>query len=165
MIVAQTLKDQDDDDLSQVAPLPDQIDTPIDRVTTDGRYDGAPTSATIVEHGSDIEVVIPPRSAAIPLSEPGPLAQRDRHVEMVAEQGRLAWQKATDYGQRSLFETTMGRYKAMIGPRLRARGFDGQETEAVIGVVMLNRMLAAKRPDSRRRMCVIASRHAAGVIP
>jgi len=28
---------------------------------------------------------------------------------MIADQGRLGWQAATDYGQRSLVETTMGR--------------------------------------------------------
>ena len=104
----------------------DQIDIPIARVTADGAYDGAPTYATIAVHGDDIEIVIPPRSTAVLSGEAGPLAQRDRHLEMIAEQGRLAWQKATDYGQRSLIETTMGRYKALIGPRLRARCFDGQ---------------------------------------
>jgi hypothetical protein len=156
MIVAQALTDQDDDDPSQVAPLLDQIDIPIARVTADGAYDGAPTYATIAAHGDDIEVVIPPRSTAIAGGAPGPLVQRDRHVEMIAEQGRLAWQKATDYGRRSLIETTMGRYKAIIGPRLRARGFDVQQTEAAIGVAVLNRMLAAGRPDSVRRMTVIA---------
>ena len=75
---------------------------------------------------------------------------------MIAEQGRLAWQIATDYGQRSLVETTMGRYKTLIGPRLRARSFAGQQTEAAIGVAVLNRMLAAGRPDSVRRRPVIA---------
>jgi hypothetical protein len=117
---------------------------------------GAPTYATIAAHGDDIEVLIPPRSTAIPGGEPGPLAQRDRQVEMIADQERLAWQKATDYGQRSLIETTMGRYKAVIGPRLRARGFDAQQTEAAIGVAVLNRMLAAGRPNSVRRMSVTA---------
>lgn len=156
MIVAQTLTDQDADDPSQVTPLLDQIDGAIARVTADGAYDGAPTYDTIAAHGDDIEVVIPPRSTAVRNGEPGPLAQRDRHLEMITEQGRLAWQKATDYGQRSLVETTMGRYKALIGPRLRARGFDTQQTEAAIGVAVLNRMLAAGRPDSIRRMRVIA---------
>jgi transposase len=156
MIVAQTLTDQDADDPSQVAPLLDQIDSRIARVTADGAYDGGPTYATIAAYGDDIEVVIPPRSTAVLSGEQGPLAQRDRHLEMIAEQGRLAWQKATDYGQRSLVETTMGRYKAVIGPRLRARGFAGQQTEAAIGVAVLNRMLAAGRPDSVRRMRVIA---------
>jgi hypothetical protein len=60
----------------------------------------------------------------------------------------MAWQVATGYGQRALIETTMGRYKALIGPRLRARGFAAQQTEAAIGVAALNRMLAAGRPKS-----------------
>jgi hypothetical protein len=50
----------------------------------------------------------------------------------------------------------MGRYKTLIGPRLRARGFAGQQTEAAIGVAVLNRMLVAGRPDSVRRQPVTA---------
>jgi hypothetical protein len=155
-IVARTLTDQDTDDPSQVAPLLDQIDGPIARVTADGAYDGAPTYATIAAHSDDIEVVIPPRSTAVLNGEQGPLVQRDRHLEIITERGRLAWQKATDYGQRSLVETTMGRYKTLIGPRLRARGFAAQKTEAAVSVVVLNQMLAAGRPDSVRRPRVIA---------
>jgi hypothetical protein len=75
---------------------------------------------------------------------------------MITEQGRLAWQVATGYGQRSLVETTMGRYKTLIGPRLRARGFAGQQAEAAVGVAVLSRMLAAGRPDSIRRQPVLA---------
>jgi hypothetical protein len=156
MIVAQILTDQDADDPSQVAPLLNQIECRIVRVTADGAYDGAPTYDTIVAHGDDIEIVIPPRSTAVLSGEQGPLEQRDRHLEMITEKGRLAWQKATDYGQRSIVETTMGRYKALIGPRLRARGFAAQQTEAFIGVAVLNRMLAACRPDSVRCLDVIA---------
>jgi hypothetical protein len=55
MIVAQTLTDQDADDPSQVAPLLDQIDGQIVRVTADGAYDGAPTYQTIATHGDRIE--------------------------------------------------------------------------------------------------------------
>jgi hypothetical protein len=101
-------------------------------------------------------VVIPPRAMAVPSDELGSTTQRDGHLAMIAEQGRLAWQTATDYGRRSLIETTMGRYKALLGPRLRARGFAAQRTEAAIGVAVLNRMLAAGRPDSVRRQQVIA---------
>ena len=50
----------------------------------------------------------------------------------------------------------MGRYKSLIGPRLRARGFAAQQTEAAIGVAALNRMLAAGRPDAVRRQPVIS---------
>ena len=120
MIVAQTLTDQDVDDPSQVGPLLDQVADPIGQVTADGAYDGDPTYQTIAAHGDDIEVVIPLRSTAVPSSRPGPPTQRDRHLAMIAEQGRLAWQASTGNGQRSLVETTMGRYKALIGSRLRA---------------------------------------------
>ncbi len=82
--------------------------------------------------------------------------QRDRHLAMITQQGRLAWQGATDYCQRSLVETTMGRYKTLIGPRLRARGFAAQQTEVAIGVAVLNRMLEAGRPNSVRRPQVTA---------
>jgi transposase len=150
MIVAQTLTDQDVDDPSQVGPLLDQIDDPIGQVTADGAYDGDPTYQTIAAHGDDIAVVVPPRSTAVPSGEVDAPTQRDRHLAMIAEQGRLAWQATTGYGQRSLVETTMGRYKALIGPRLRARGFAVQQTEAAIGVAVLNRMLVAGRPDSVR---------------
>jgi transposase len=156
MIVAQTLTDQDVDDPSQVGSLLDQIDDPIAQVTADGAYDGAPTYQTIAAHGGDIAVVIPPRATAVLSGEPGSPTQRDRHLAMIAEQGRLAWQASTGYGQRSLVETTMGRYKSLIGPRLRARGFAAQQTEASVGVAVLNRMLAAGRRDSVRRQLITA---------
>ena len=50
----------------------------------------------------------------------------------------------------------MGRYKTLIGPRLLSRGFAAQQTEAAIGVAVLNRMLAAGRPNSVRYQRVIA---------
>jgi hypothetical protein len=119
MIVAQTLTDQDADDPSQVAPLLDQIDGKIAQVTADGAYDGDLTYQTIAAYGDGIDVVIPPRSTAVASGELGPPTKRDRHLAMIREQGRLAWQVATDSGRRSLVETTMGRYKTLIGPRLR----------------------------------------------
>ncbi len=44
----------------------------------------------------------------------------------------------------------------LIGPRLRARGFAAQQAEATIGVAVLNRMLAAGRPNSVRCQRVVA---------
>jgi hypothetical protein len=102
MIVAQTLTDQDADDPSQVGPLLDQIDDPIGQVTADGAYDGAPTYQTIAVHGDGIAVVIPPRATAVPSGELGSPTQRDRHLAMITERGRLAWQATTGYGRRSL---------------------------------------------------------------
>jgi DDE family transposase len=138
------------------SPLLDQIDDPIVRVTADGAYDGAPTYQTIAAQGDGIEVVIPPRGTAVSSGELDPPTKRDRHLTMITEQGRLAWQVTTGYGQRSLVETTMGRYKTLIGPRLRSRGLAAQQTEAAVGVAVLNRMSATGRPDSVRRQPVIA---------
>ena len=82
--------------------------------------------------------------------------KRDHHLAPITDKGRLAWQAATGHGQRALVETTMGRYKSLIGPRLRARGFAAQQTEAAIGVAVLNRMLVAGRPASVRSHRIIA---------
>ncbi len=45
----------------------------------------------------------------------------------------------------------MGRFKSIIGERLRSRGEAAQRTEAIVGVAVLNRMLGAGRPNSVRR--------------
>jgi hypothetical protein len=47
-------------------------------------------------------------------------------------------------------ETTVGRCKAIIGPRLRARGLPAQQGEAAIAVEVLNRMLRVAKPVSVR---------------
>ncbi len=77
-------------------------------------------------------------------------SQRDQHITLMAAKGRLGWQEETGYGRRSLVETTMGRYKTIIGPGLRARSLPGQRAEAAVGVAVLNRMLDAGRPNSVR---------------
>jgi hypothetical protein len=63
----------------------------------------------------------------------------------------MKWQASNYYGKRSLVETAIGRYKSIIGRRLRARSFPGQQTEVAIGCAVLNRMLACTRPKSVRR--------------
>jgi hypothetical protein len=83
-------------------------------------------------------------------------SQRDKHILLIASRGRLGWQKETGYGRRALVETAMGRYKAIIGPRLRARSSSGQWAEAAIAVAVINRMLDAGSPDSVRRFDIAA---------
>jgi hypothetical protein len=57
----------------------------------------------------------------------------------------VAWQKATGYGRRSLVETTIGRPKHIIGPKLRARSLGCQQGEVAIAVQVLNRMIRVAR--------------------
>jgi hypothetical protein len=54
---------------------------------------------------------------------PGPTAdtapsQRDGHIRMIEDRGRMGWQKAVGYGRRSLGETAVFRYKTIIGRSL-----------------------------------------------
>jgi len=62
----------------------------------------------------------------------------------------MAWQLSSGYNHRSRIETQMGRGKAVIGPKLKARSFENQRTEARIGVRVLNRMTELGRPSFER---------------
>ena len=83
-----------------------------------------------------MEIIIPPPKSAGP-SPQSVLAPfvRDRHIEEIRTKGRMAWQKATGYNQRSRVETQIGRRKTVIGPKLKPRHSNNQKTEAKIGVV------------------------------
>lgn len=120
--MAQTLTAQNSNDPSQVGLLIGQIDDLIVQVTADSAYDNAPTYQTIAARRYRL-VAIPPHSTAVISGKLSSLTQRDRHLAMIVEQGRPAWQAATDYGQRSLVRTTMACYKALTGPCLLAHGF------------------------------------------
>jgi hypothetical protein len=75
---------------------------------------------------------------------------RDRHLQLIQERGRLGWQKAVNYGRRSLGEVAMMRYKTVIGRRLHARTMPTQEAEAAAGCKVLNIMTRLGMPVSRR---------------
>jgi len=132
--------------------LVDQIDGPVVRFLADGAYDGDPTSEMLTARfGSMIEVTIPPpKNATLSPNAATDPTVRDCHIAEIAAHGRMAWQKATGYNQRSRGETLMGRWKAVIGPKLQARTFENQKTEARIGVRVLNRMTGLGRPSFER---------------
>src|SRR3712207_2309657 len=140
----------------QTCALPillEAIEGEIASVTADGAYDGEPVYRAIAGHQPDPppDVVIPPRASAVPSTEGTEArSQRDRHIGIIAEKGRMAWQKATGYGRRSLAETAVGRHKAIIGPRLRARGLPAQQGEVAVAAEVLNRMIRVAKPLSIR---------------
>ena len=53
----------------------------------------------------------------------------------------MAWQDMTGYARRNASETTMARYKYLIGPRLRARNAATQAGEVALAVQVINRMI------------------------
>jgi Transposase DDE domain len=152
-IVACVLTDNAADDAGQVPALLEAIEGEIASVTADGAYDGEPVYQAIASHQPDPppDVVIPPRASAVPSAEDAEArSHRDRHIRLIAEKGRMAWQKATGYGRRSLAETAVGRYKAIIGPKLRARTLPAQQGEAAMAAEVLNRMIRVAKPVSIR---------------
>ncbi len=151
-IVCSDLTKDEVGDPTVLPELLDQVDGPVALFLADGAYDGEPTSDLLAARfGSMIEVTIPPPKNAIlsPNAAQDPTA-RDRHIAEIESQGRMAWQKATGYNQRSRGETLMGRWKTVIAPKLKARGFENQKTEAGIGVRVLNRMTGLGRPSFER---------------
>ncbi len=152
-ILASELTTTEAGDAALVGPLLEQITGAIASVIADGAYDGEPVYRAVSERQPDppVAVVIPPRASAVP----GPTAsttpsQRDRHLQTIREKGRMGWQKAVGYGRRSLGETAVFRYKAIIGRGLRARTLPSQKTEARVGCSVLNRMTRLGMPVSQR---------------
>ena len=142
--MAHILTDKDVGDIGTVPALLATVAGPIGSVIADGAYDGAFVykAASLRQHDPLPDIVIPPRvSLTVDTTEAGSLGVRDRHVQSIAEKGRMAWQKATGYGRRSLVGTAIGRYKHIIGPKLRARSSDSQQGEVAIAVQVLNRMI------------------------
>ena len=106
-IVACVLTDKAADDAGQVPALLGGLEGEIASVMADGAYDGEPVYQAIASHQPDPmpDVVIPPRASAVPGTEdPDAQSQRDRHIRLIAERGRMAWQRPTGYGRRSLPE-------------------------------------------------------------
>jgi hypothetical protein len=46
--------------------------------------------------------------------------QRDRHLHLIAEHGRMAWQRASGYTVRARAEAATSRWKRVVGDALRA---------------------------------------------
>lgn len=150
-IVAAEVTTNDVDDGSRVGPLLEQVMDPVASFTGDGAYDRDDVYGAVAGRHPEAAVVAPPRSTAVPseTAETAP-TQRDRHLQMIAERGRMGWQKAAGYNRRALVEAAISRYKRVIGDALRFRTVSRQATEVAIAVNVLNRMLECGRPKSVR---------------
>ena len=130
----------------------DQIDADVDLFLVVGAYDGEATIDLLTERfGSAIKVTIPPPKNAV-LSPDAAQSQstRDCHVADIAARGRMAWQTSSGHNQRSRGETLMARWNAVIGPKLKAKSFENQKTEAKIGAQLLDRITELGRPNFER---------------
>lgn len=110
---------------------------------TDGAYDGEPVCDAVKLHSSNPtpEVVIPPRKTVVLSSgDEDEQTDRDRHILELKANGRMAWQRAHDYG----------RYKSIVGDPLHACHDDAQPVELAIGIKVSNQMMSLAKPDSER---------------
>jgi len=96
----------------------------------------------------EASVIVPPRSNAVPsdTAQTAP-TMRDRHLQIIAERGRMAWQKTSGYNWRALVEADISRFKRVIGDGLRSRSDGRRATEVAIAASVLNQMLELGRPE------------------
>src|SRR6185436_12162761 len=120
-IVATVLTTHDVDDGSQAGPLLDHVAGPVASFTGDGAYDQDGVYASVAERHPEATIIVPPRATAVTsrTAEREP-TQRDRHLQLIAERGRRAWQRASGYTKRARAETAISRYKRVIGDGLRS---------------------------------------------
>ncbi|MCD6072669.1 MAG: transposase, partial [Microvirga sp.] len=102
MIVALTLTSKEVDDAAELGPLLAQVNGPLAAVIADGAYDQDNVYDTVAEHSAEARVVVPPRATAVlsASAETDP-TQRDRHIQTIAEQGRMGWQRTSGYNARA----------------------------------------------------------------
>jgi Transposase DDE domain len=147
-IVAASLTAKEVDDGAEVGALLDQVDGAVTTFTADGGYDQDSVYASVAQRHPDAAVIVPPRATAVPseTAESAP-TQRDRHLQCMAEHGRMGWQKASGYNARARAEAGVGRWKQVIGDALRAHKDECRATEVAVAVHTLNRMWELGRPN------------------
>lgn len=137
-------------DAARLPGLLRQVDRPLASVAADAAYDTERVYRSIEKHTRtrSPRVLIPRAKNAQVNAEAS--RQRNRNIRLRNQLGKREWHKASGYSRRSLVENTMFRYKAIIGPSMRARTLAGQRVEARLGAAILNRMTGLGMPDSSR---------------
>ncbi|MFA3919482.1 transposase [Ruegeria sp. 2012CJ15-1] len=129
--------------------LPDlltDVDEDVSRFLADGAYDGLGVVDCLEnKFGTGIEITVPPPKNAVR----GKNAQRNHHIDAIAERGRMNWQVKSGYNQRSQVEAQIGRWKQVFGDRLQ-RDFDCQIAETKVAAKALNRMTSLGRAEYER---------------
>ncbi len=121
-ILASELTDKVAEDGPWIGSLLDRVDGPVASSTADGAFDRDDVYAEVAARHPEAAVAVPPRSGAVPseAAETAP-TQRDRHLRLIAERGRMGWQKASGYNWRAPVEADISRSKRVIGDGLCSR--------------------------------------------
>jgi hypothetical protein len=148
-ILAMSVTDNSVADHEELSGLLDQIEEPVTQVSADGAYDKRRVYDTLRER--KVIATIPPRRGAR-IWQPANLKQerliRDENLRAIRKHGRQAWKQTSGYHRRSLAETTMSRFKRILGASISARTFASQTTEIKVRCKILNVMTNLGTPDS-----------------
>jgi hypothetical protein len=113
----------------------------------DGAYDQDGVHGTVMKRDPDAAVVVPPRATAVPsetaTSEP---TQRERHLQSIAEKGRIAWQRMSGYNKRSRVEAIIGRISKSSAMNCAFTKTIVAPPRATVAVHVMNRILELGRP-------------------
>jgi hypothetical protein len=147
-IVAHVLTPNTTGDADYVAPLLDQVPSPVKELLGDGGYDhwhvyqtlsrrrikpiiSIRKNASIRQHGNS-------GSARLP---------RDENLRQIRRLGRKGWKRRVGYHRRSLVETAFSRLKRAFGDKLKNRNLDTQKTEAALQCKLLNHFAGLGLPE------------------
>lgn len=150
-ILASELTEESISDDAIVGSLLKTITNPIKSFKADRAYD-TPKVYKDIEFYSNhksSKIVIPPRPNAkkVCLFKVH-LNKREKLTRRWFQLGPYKWQKEMNYNKRSLIETTMMRYKKVVGSHLYSRDLSAQKTESKIGCLVLNKMFSMGKPIS-----------------
>jgi hypothetical protein len=137
------------DDAAMVKPVLEKIKGDVKIFSGDGAYDKIKVYDTLAEER--IKPIIPPRKNARIKKHGNSLGRtkpRDRAIRYIRKHGRKKWKRIHHYHKRSLAETTMFRYKTILGDKLQSRTFERQRTEALLSCKILNKMTHCGMPVS-----------------
>lgn len=92
-VVVAELTPDDVGDVSAITELLKQIDSSVASLTADGAYDDDAVYGAVAERHPAAVVIIPPRVTAA--THEAATSQRDRHIAMIAQHGRISWERRT----------------------------------------------------------------------
>lgn len=137
------------DDASMVEPILRKIKGKVKKFGGDGGYDKIKVYEVLEKE--KIKSIIPPQKNAR-ISKHGncrgKTKPRDRAIRYIRHHGRKNWKRISQYHKRSIAETTMFRYKTILGDKLQSRTFDRQCIEVLLSCKILNKMALLGMPDS-----------------
>lgn len=130
---------------NQVLPaLLNPLRRKLNQVSADGAYDTKDCHQLLKQKQAIAS--IPPRKNA-GYWEDGHI--RNKAVDALKAGNLSEWKRESGYHKRSLSETAMYRYKALIGNRLSLRCHDAQVAEVLVSVKALNKVIGLGMPERR----------------